>query len=133
MVHDQAPLMVRGGMPTDLAHQHLETVLGARRRGFREAGIQFVTAAERDRRVRLIHAQSGFTLAGCHLAEHLHRLVVVNEDIAGFGAGLSNNLHVPILRLRPSLTVRGRWGVSGATQRQLRGSTPPPRLTPIPP
>lgn len=98
MVHDQAPLMVRGGMPTDLTHQHLEAVLGARRGGFREAGIQLVTAAERNRRVRLIHAQSGFTLAGCHLAEHLHRLVVVNEDIAGFGAGLSNNLHVPILR-----------------------------------
>ena len=56
MVHDQAPLMVGGGMPADLAHQHLEAVLGARRRGFREAWIQLITAAERDRRVRLIHA-----------------------------------------------------------------------------
>ena len=56
MVHDQAPLMVGGGMPADLAHQHLKTVLGARRGGSREAGVQFVTAAERNRRVRLIYA-----------------------------------------------------------------------------
>ena len=56
MVHDQAPLMVGGGVPADLAHQHFKTVLGARRGGLREAGVQFVTAAERDRRVRLIHA-----------------------------------------------------------------------------
>ena len=56
MVHDQAPLMVGGGMPTDLAHQHLEAVLSARGGGFREAGVQLVTAAERDRRIRLIHA-----------------------------------------------------------------------------
>ncbi len=56
MVHNQAPLMVGGGMPADLAHQHLKTVLGTRRGGSREAGVQFVTAAERDRRVRLIHA-----------------------------------------------------------------------------
>lgn len=118
MVHDQAPLMVGGGMPADLAHQHLKAVLGARRGGFREAGVQFVTAAERDRRVRLIHAQGGFSLAGCYLAEHLHRLVVVNEDIAGFGAGLSNNLHVPILRLRRSL----RCVVGGASQERPVGA-----------
>ena len=106
MVHDQAPLMVGGGVPTDLAHQYLKAVFGTRRGGLREAGVQFVTAAERDRRVRLIHAQGGFALAGCHLAEHLHRLVVVNEDVAGIRAGLSNNLHVPILRLRSPQLLR---------------------------
>ena len=105
MVHDQAPLMVGGGMPADLAHQHLKAVLGTRREPPRSRG-----SVRHGGRTRpsgsLIHAQGGFTLAGCHLAEHLHRLVVVNEDIAGFGAGLSNNLHVPILRLRPPQLLR---------------------------
>ena len=39
MVHDQAPLMVGGGVPTDLAHQYLKAVFGTRRGGLAKPGF----------------------------------------------------------------------------------------------
>ena len=94
MIHHQAPAVVRGGVATHLTHQGPEAVLLARRHGVSESGIQFIAATKRHRGVRLVHAQGRLALTASDLAEHLHRLLVMNEDITRIGRGFSNNLHV---------------------------------------
>ena len=94
MIHHQASAVVRGGVTAHLTHQGPEAVLLARRHGISESGIQFIAATKRHRGVRLVHAQGRLALTTSNLAEHLHRLLVMNEDITRIGRGFSNNLHV---------------------------------------
>lgn len=94
MIHHQASAVVRGGVTTHLTHQGPKAMLLARRHCVSESRVQLITAAKRHCGVRLVHAQSRLTLTSSNLAEHLHGLLMVNEDIARIGRGFSNNLHV---------------------------------------